>query len=211
VTIRLLLVEDQTIVRLGLRRLLETVTHLFVVGEAACVSEAVATEAALKPDVVIMDLKLGLESGLEAAKQIRAQNPAARILALTAYDDYPMVEEAIAVGFLGYAPKQIGLPELTRAIEAVAAGTQYIHPSILTVLLDGIRQQAGGRPAPPVVTDDEKTLLGLLAEGLSLAEIAAQTFVSERTVRRHVQTLFDRLGAANTTQAVAYAIRRGWL
>lgn len=211
-TIRLLLVEDQTIVRMGLRRLLETVERFQVVGEAETESEAVELARLLRPDVILMDLRLGEQSGLRASRQILAEERHAQILALTSYDDYPIVEEAIGLGMLGYAPKQITLRDLCEAIDVVNSGKQYIHPSTLQVLLKGIRHYANGghmsRISPSV---EEKALLEMLAEGLSFAEMGARIFVSERTVRRHVQVLFDRLEVSNAAQAVALAVRQGWL
>lgn len=209
---RLLLVEDQTIVRQGLRRLLETEATLSVAGEADSVDSAVEQAAHLDPDVILMDLKLGSQSGLDAIRRILARDPRARIIALTVYDDYPMVEEAVAAGVLGYAPKLITLDELLGAIATVRKGERYIHPSLLPILMDGIRQHAAERPlAKSPLSDEDRRLLHLLAEGLGFPEIGARTFVSERTVRRHVQALFDKLEVSNTTQAVALAIRQGWL
>ncbi|HYF91504.1 MAG TPA: response regulator transcription factor [Symbiobacteriaceae bacterium] len=211
-TIRLLLVEDQTIVRQGLRRLLETEETLQVAGEADSVDSAVQQAAEVEPDVILMDLKLGSESGLEAIRRILALDPGAKIIALTMYDEYPMVQEAVAAGVLGYSPKLTTLGQLLDAIHTVRKGERYIHPSLLPTLMDGIRQQALQRAAgKAVICEEDRRLLRLLAEGLSFPDIASRTFVSERTVRRHAQALLDRLEVSNTAQAVALAIRQGWL
>jgi len=211
-TIRLLLVEDQHIVRQGLKRLLELEDYLSVVAEAESTSEAAAAARSVRPDVILMDLKLGSESGLEATRRILAENPEARILALTAYDDFPMVEEAIAAGVLGYAPKQITLEELCHAIREVNEGRRYIHHSLMSILLDGIRQNAVSRPSVrPVLTEEERALLRHLSDGRGVAEIAAISFVSERTTRRRIQALLAKVGVASTAQAVASAVRQGWL
>lgn len=210
--IRLLLVEDQTIVRQGLRRLLDTEATLSVVGEAESVAEAVALAGQLSPDVILMDLKLRSGSGLEATRRILADNPDAKILALTVYDDFPMVEEAVAAGVLGYAPKLVTLEELCRAIVTVRSGERYIHPSLMSTLVDGIRQHAHERTVTRFhLTEAGHQLLSILAEGLSYPEVATRMQVSERTVRRHVQALLDHLDVTSVTQAVALAIRQGWL
>jgi two-component system response regulator DegU len=212
VSIRILIVEDQTIVREGLRRLLETEPSLEVVAEAEDVASAVAASRAHRPDVILMDLKLGLESGLDATRQILHENPDARILALTAYDDYPMIEAATMAGVLGYAPKQIAFAQLMEAIATVYKGAKYIHPSLAASLMEGIRHQAAIRTVSrPPLTAEESELLRLMAEGLSYADIAARIFVSERTVRRRIQTLLDKLEVVDRVQAVAMAIRHGWL
>jgi len=210
--IRLLLVEDLTIVRQGLRRLLETEERLVVVGEADCVASAINKAREVQPDVILMDLKLGAESGLDAIRGILSHNSEAKIIALTVFSDYPMVAEAVAAGVLGYAPKLICLDELLRAISIVSNGERYIHPSLLPALMDGIRQHASERSAAKSpLSDEDRQILQLLAEGLGFPEIAARAFISERTVRRHVQALFDKLEVSNITQAVAIAIRQGWL
>jgi len=211
VTIRILIVEDQTIVRQGLRRLLETEPTLEVVGEADTVDSAVVAARRYQPGVILMDLKLGRESGLDATRLILEENQEARILALTAYDDFPMIEAAATAGVLGYAPKQIAFSQLMDAILAVSEGRQYIHPSLASSLMEGIRQQAAGRTlSRPPLTSEEFDLLKLMAEGLSYGEIASRIFVSERTVRRRTQTLLEKLEVGDRVQAVAMAIRHGW-
>lgn len=210
--IRILLVEDQTIVRQGLRRLLETDPSLDVVGEADSVATAVLAAKQVKPDVILMDLRLGAESGLDATKAILADNPDAKALVLTAYDDFPMIEAAAAAGVLGYAPKQIGFSELREAITTVKDGGRYIHPSLANSLLQGIRHHAISRSTPKSsLTDEERQLLRLMAGGLSLADIADRVFLSERTIRRHVQSILYKLEVTDRIQAVATAIRQGWI
>lgn len=209
---RILIVEDQTIVRQGLRRLLETEPSLEVVAEAENVAGAVAAAHRHRPDVILMDLKLGTESGLDATRLILSENPGARVLALTAYDEYPLIEAATMAGVLGYAPKQIAFDQLMEAIATVNQGDKYIHPSLASSLMDGIRTQANSRAASrPPLTPDEFDLLRLMAEGLSYGEIASRIFVSERTVRRRTQALLDKLTVSDRVQAVAMAIRHGWL
>lgn len=210
--IRLLLVEDQTIVRQALRGLLETEPSFVVCGETGTVAGAVAAAAELRPDVILMDLKLGEESGLEATRAILAGDPTARILALTAYDDFPMIEAAAAAGVAGYAPKHISFSELSTAIETVRQGGHYVHPSLASTLLSGMREHGQGRRhrANPL-DQEEQRLVAELADGLSYGEIAARSFISERTVRRHVQRVLEKLGVTDRVQAVALAIRQGWL
>jgi DNA-binding NarL/FixJ family response regulator len=210
--IRLLLVEDQTVVRQGLRRLLETEPELKVVGEADSVTGAVESAALLHPDVIIMDLKLGSESGIEAVERILADEPKARILVLSSYDDFPMIEHAIASGVLGYAPKLASFEELLTGIFAVAKGGRYIHPSIAERLMEGMKQSFGQRSAPPrPLTDRDLELLRCVSDGLSYRAIAERLYSSERSVRRHIQLICEKLEVSDRVQAVAAALRNGWL
>lgn len=210
--IELLLVEDQTIVREGLRILLEAHPGLRVAAEAETVAGAISAARNIHPDVVLMDLKLGNESGLEATRQILVDNPKARILVLTAYDDFASIEAAAAAGVMGYAPKQIGIGDLIAAIFTVYQGNRYVHPSLAGSMLEGIRNHAIYRSSGRTPLDEEEQhLMRLMADGLSFGEIAARVYASERTVRRHVQSLLDKLGASDRIQAVAMAIRNGWL
>lgn len=210
--LRLLLVEDQTIVRQALRTLLETDPDLRVVGEAGSVADAIAEYRRCRPDVVLMDLRLGEQSGLDATRAILAEDEGARVLALTAFEDFQSIEAAVSAGLLGYVPKQTIFSQLVEAIRSVAAGRRYVHPVLTENLLEGIRHQAFRRDQPQSpLTQEEQRLMRQMADGLSFAEIAAQVFLSERTVRRHVQALLDKLGAADRVQAVAMALRNGWL
>lgn len=210
--LRLLLVEDQTIVRHALRTLLETDPELKVAGEAESVATAVTEYRRCKPDVVLMDLRLGEESGLDATRAILAADQKARVLALTAFEDFHSIEAAVSAGLLGYVPKQTGFSHLVEAIRTVAAGRRYVHPALTKNLLEGIRHQALLRDQPrSPLTQEEHGLMRQMADGLSFAEIAAQVFMSERTVRRHVQALLEKIGAADRVQAVAMALRNGWL
>lgn len=210
--LRLLLVEDQTIVRQALRTLLETDPDLRVVGEAGSVADAIAEYRRCRPDVVLMDLRLGEESGLDASRAILAEDGGARVLALTAFEDYQSIEAAVSAGLLGYVPKQTVFSQLVEAIRSVASGRRYVHPALTENLLEGIRHQAIRRDQPQSpLTQEEQRLMRQMADGLSFAEIAARVFLSERTVRRHVQALLEKLGAADRVQAVAIALRNGWL
>jgi DNA-binding NarL/FixJ family response regulator len=200
--LRLLLVEDQTVVREGLRRLVESEPGLAVAGEAGTVAEAVALAASLQPDVVLLDLKLPDGSGLDAAQQMLAVKDPPAVLVLSTYEDVALVRSALALGASGYIPKSAAFAEIVAAVRAAAAGGVVLHPSL------------AGKVASPGVEElsrDEMTMLKLLAGGASYAEIGARLYLSERTVRRHMNALFARLSCASRAEAVAQAMRRGLL
>lgn len=201
-SLRVLLVEDQTVVREGLRQLVESEPGLTVAGEAATVAEAVALGARLQPDVVLLDLKLPDGSGLDAARQLLAgQNPPA-VLVLSTYEDTALVRSALALGVSGYIPKSASFQEIVAAVRAAAAGGVVLHPS-----LAGKVAQPGDRE----LTGQELLMLRLLADGASYGEIGAKLYLSERTVRRHMNVLFAKLGCTARAAAVAEGLRRGLL
>lgn len=210
--LRLLLVEDQTVVRQGLKRLLDMQPEVEVVGEASSAADSVEKARNLDPDVVIMDLKLGGDSGIDASESILAHQPCAQILVLSAYDDFPIIERAIAAGILGYAPKLASFEELMEAIQTVGQGKRYIHPVIADRLMEGMRNSYVQRSSKePGLDQRERELLRHVAEGLSYREIAVRIYSSERSVRRHIQAICDKLGVTDRVQAVAAALRNQWL
>lgn len=201
-SLRVLLVEDQTVVREGLRQLVESEPGLAVAGEAATEADAVALGARLQPDVVLLDLKLPDGSGLDAARRLLAgQNPPA-VLILSTYEDVALVRAALALGVSGYIPKSASFQEIVAAVRAAAAGGVVLHPS----LAGKVAQPGGGE-----LTDQELLMLRLLADGASYGEMGAQLFLSERTVRRHMNLLFAKLGCGSRAAAVAEGLRRGLL
>lgn len=198
-----LLVEDQTVVREGLKQLVASEDGLTVAGEAGTVAEAVAAARRLQPDVVILDLKLPDGSGLEAARQMLAQKDPPAVLVLSTYEDAALVQSALDIGVSGYIPKIASFVEIAAAIRAAAAGGIVLHPSLVG--------KVARRSAEGAVTAHEIDVLRLLAAGASYAEIGAKLYMSERTVRRHMNVIFEKLGTSTRAQAVAEAMRRGVL
>nr|WP_245302689.1 response regulator transcription factor [Symbiobacterium terraclitae] len=199
---RIMLVEDQTVVREGLRQLMESDPELKVVGEAATVAEAVAQAGRLRPDVILLDLKLPDGSGLDAARQILKGSDPPAIIVLSTYGDAALVKSALALGASGYIPKTASFAEIASAVRTAAQGGVVIHPSLAGKL--------AGR-GDEELREEEIAMLRLLAEGASYAEIGLRLYLSERTVRRHMNLLFEKMGVQNRTQAVAEAMRRGVL
>jgi DNA-binding NarL/FixJ family response regulator len=208
VPIRVLIVEDQTLLRQALRRLLESENGVQVVGEAGSCAEALrlAAERAREFDVVIMDIRLPDGSGLEATGALLAANPAARIFILTSYDDLALIEQAMALHVAGYALKNSTYEELIGGLQAVMQGQTYLHPAIAHRLAEGV-----GAHLANTLTATELKLLQLMAEGLSYGEIAGRLYLSDKTVRRYAAVLYSKMNVTDKAQAVAEALRRGLL
>lgn len=199
----LLLVEDQTVLREGLRQLIESEPGLRVAGEAGTVQEGIAQAMRLQPDVLLLDLKLPDGSGLEVARQVLAQRDPPAVVVLSTYEDVALVKSALDLGASGFIPKSASFAEIVSAVRAAAAGGVVLHPSLaIKVAKQGSHED---------LDQEEMAILRLLAEGLSYLEIGAKVYVSERTVRRHMNVIFAKLGAQSRAQAVAEAMRRGLL
>lgn len=200
--VAVLIVEDQTVVREGLRQLLAAEPGFVVAGEAATVAEAVAAAARHTPDVVLLDLKLPDGSGLDVCKQILRLPGAPAVLILSTFADAALVQAALDAGAAGYLPKTASFAEIASAIRAAFAGGLVLHPSLA-------RQVVAKRPAE--LLDAEREMLRRLAAGESYQAIGEALFMSERTVRRHMNVIFEKLGVPNRAAAVAEALRRGLL
>jgi DNA-binding NarL/FixJ family response regulator len=201
--IRVLLAEDQRIVREGLTALLEDEPTITIAGEAADGRAAVAHYEQLRPDVVLMDLQMPLVDGAEATRQIRAIDPQARILVLTTYATDEFIFTALRAGARGYLLKDASADDLIAAIHAVYHGQTQLAPAVAARLVSGV---AGG--AEPL-TPRELEVLRLIGQGRSNGEIAETLMIATRTVKVHVQNILGKLGAANRTEAVAIASRQG--
>ena len=209
-TIRLLIADDHSVVRSGLRFLFMTEPEMEIVGEAADGREAVEMVRQHKPDVVLMDLKMPRMDGLAAIAAIKADDPEARILVLTSFTDDDSVFTAIKLGALGYLLKDSQPTDLLRAVREVYQGESSLHPTIARKLIRELNQPSKLPPTEAPLTDREMEVLKLVAQGLSNQDIADQVVVSERTVRAHVSNILGKLHLANRTQAALYALRKGF-
>ena len=210
--IRILVADDQRVVREGLVMLLGLLPGVEVVGAAADGEQAAALAAELRPDVVLMDLRMPRLDGVQATRRLRDHDPEVAVIALTTYADDRSVVEALRAGARGYLTKDAGAEEIRRALEAVVGGEVALDPAVQRHLVDVLAGGAGGPgPAAPALPDGltprEAEVLALIAEGLTNAEIAARLVVSEATVKSHVNHLLAKIGARDRAQAVAYAYR----
>ena len=206
---RILLVDDHEVVRIGLRTLLSRRPGFEVVGEAGTAAEAVALATSLKPDVVVMDIRLPGHSGIEACREIVAEHPEIQVIMLTSYAEDDLLFEAIQAGAAGYVLKQIGSDALVRALETVGRGESLLDPSltrkVFTKLRESARKESG--EAFTDLTDQEMRILGLIAEGRTNREIGETLFLSEKTVRNYVSSILGKLRLAHRSQAAAYAVK----
>jgi len=207
VTIRILIVEDQRIVREGLRAVLEDEDEIAIVGEAANGQEAIDLFMQLQPDVVLMDLQMPVIDGPEATRRIREQSPDARILVLTTYATDEFIFKALRAGAQGYLLKDASANELLGAIHSVHAGQTLLAPAVAARLVLGM--SAGGAYSnTPVLTPRELEVLTLLGQGRSNGEIATMLVIAPRTAKVHVQNILSKLGATNRTEAVSLAVKQ---
>lgn len=208
-TIRVLIVDDHSVVRRGLNALLATEPGIEVAGEAADGRQAVERAVQLCPDVVIMDLVLPEVDGVEAIRQIRSRLPEARILVLTSFGSDEMLFPALKAGALGYLLKDATPEELVRAIRATAKGLSSLNQTVARRLLAELSSDGVKRPGREILTRRETEVLCSLARGLSNDGIADSLNISEATVRTHVSNILFKLGLDNRTQAALFALREG--
>ncbi|MEN3584564.1 response regulator transcription factor [Streptomyces sp. ZYX-F-203] len=215
-TIRVLLVDDQPLLRTGFRMILEAEQEIAVVGEAGDGVQALEQVRALQPDVVLMDIRMPRMDGVEATRRISGpeRDGPARVLVLTTFDLDEYVVEALRAGASGFLLKDAPAGELVRAIRVVASGDAMLAPSVTRRLLDkyAAHLPSGEAPEPDILTtltERELDVLKLVAKGLSNAEIAADLFVSETTVKTHVGHVLTKLGLRDRVQAAVYAYECG--
>jgi NarL family two-component system response regulator LiaR len=206
--IRVLIVDDQAIVRKGIRALLAEVARIEVVGEAGDGQEAVCQAQALQPDVILMDLVMPHMDGIEAIRQI-TRDQAAHILVLTSFAGDDKVFPAIKAGALGYLLKDSEPEDLLRGIEQVHRGEPSLHPTIARKVLQEMQRPPEKPPTHDLLTDRELEVLRLVATGLTNREIAERLVVTEATVRSHVSNVLSKLHLANRVQATLYALQEG--
>jgi DNA-binding NarL/FixJ family response regulator len=211
---RVLVVDDQTVVRDGLVLLLGLLPGLEVVGSASDGEEAVRLVEENRPDVVLMDLRMPRVDGVEATRRIKTAHPSVQVVVLTTYSDDDSVFAALQAGARGYLTKDAGAEEIARAINAVQGGDAQLDPSVQRRLVDALatgsattRRRRGD--LPDGLTQREAEVLTLIAGGRSNAEIARELFISEATVKTHINNLFAKAGLRDRAQAVTYAYRKG--
>jgi DNA-binding NarL/FixJ family response regulator len=211
--IRVLVADDQRVVREGLGTLLGLLAGVEVVGTAADGDQAVALAIQLRPDVVLMDLRMPHCDGVEATRRLRDHDASIKVLVLTTYTDDRSVIDALRAGARGYLTKDAGAAEIREALERVTCGQAAIDPAVQQHLLDAITATPPSPPAEPALPDGltarEAEVLSLIAQGMSNTEIAHRLTISETTVKSHINHLFAKTGVRDRAQAVTYAYQQG--
>jgi DNA-binding NarL/FixJ family response regulator len=211
--IRVLIVDDQRVVRDGLTMLIGLIDGVEVIGTASDGVEALEHATAERPDVVLMDLRMPRMEGAQATREILDALPDTKVLVLTTYADDESLFPALQAGARGYLTKDASAEEIEQAIRALAAGRTHLDPAVQQRLVEAVRQPAGARTGsgtqPDELTARESEVLELIASGLSNAEIAESLVVSSATVKTHVNRIFSKTGARDRAQAVRYAYERG--
>lgn len=207
--IKVLVVDDQNIVRKGIRALLEQVDDVNVIGEASNGEEAVEQAKRLTPDVILMDLMMPKMDGIEAIREIKAGQSSAKIIALTSFVTEDKVFPAIKAGAMGYLLKDSEPEDLITAIRKVNRGEPSLHPVVAKMVLEEISQPVKQPLTPEPLTEREVDIVRLVAQGLSNRQIAEQLVIGEATVRTHVGNVLNKLHLANRVQATLYALREG--
>jgi DNA-binding NarL/FixJ family response regulator len=207
--IRYLIVDDQQIIREGLAGMLAREPDLELVGTAENGREALALAAGLKPDLVLMDLRMPVMGGAQAIREIRKIHPEAHFIILTVYDNDDELFEALRAGAKAFLLKDVSRDELVAVMRQVAAGKAHLQPEVTSMLLNRLMEMPGPGQAGLHVTERELDVLKLLAGGASNKEIGQKLSISEHTVKSHVANIFDKLEAHDRTEAVAKAIQKG--
>jgi two-component system, NarL family, response regulator DevR len=208
--VRVLLVDDHELVRVGLRTLLSTDPSIEVVGEAAAGARAIAIARERQPDVVLLDAHLPDLSGPAVCRRLRAAAPDAAVAMLTTFADDDLVRDCMRAGAQGYRMKDIAQLDLNRSIKALARGEAVIHPRVAS-LAHAAGRQSAAEAAVPALSARQREVLGLIAQGLSNREIAADTNLSELTIKSYVEEILVHLGARNRVHAAILATKHGWI
>jgi two-component system response regulator DevR len=205
---RVLLVDDHEVVRLGLKALLEHHSHFEVVGEASTAKEALDQVARIRPDIVLMDIRLPGPSGIEACEEVVKQYPETRVVMLTSYAEDEMLFSAIRAGASGYILKQIGGDDLIRALESVGRGEALLDPLVTQRVFQEVRRAVKEEEASAFanLSQQERHVLMLVSEGKTNREIAKALFLGEGTVRNYVSSILSKLGVSNRAEAAAFAV-----
>jgi two-component system, NarL family, response regulator DegU len=212
--VRLLLADDHTMLREGLRRSMEN-EGFDVVGEAADGEEAVQLAGELRPDVVLMDVSMPVLDGVEATREIKQRTPDVQVVMLTMHADQDVVVRAIRAGAVGYLVKDCSMEEVARTVNLAASGETALSTELAATMLAEVRrtQPEDNAPAPAgdeqVISKREVEVLQLIAEGASTTEVAEQLFISVKTVKNHLASIYQKLDSRDRTQAVVRAVRMG--
>lgn len=207
--IKILIADDHPVVREGLSAMLSREQDIQVVGEAENGVEAVNKAKELRPDIVLMDLRMPELDGVEAMRQIRAENPDSEFIVLTTYDNDEYIFRGIEAGARAYLLKDAPREELFKAIRAVHRGESLIQPAVAGKVLDRFAELSRQAQAPEALSEREIEVLKLVAKGAANKEIAAELFISESTVKSHIANIFQKLEVNDRTEAVTQAIRKG--
>ncbi len=208
VTTRVFLLDDHEIVRRGIRELLEAEDDLEVVGEAGTAEEAYGRIPATSPNVAVLDVRLPDGDGVDVCREIRSKHPEIACIMLTSFSDDEAVYAAIMAGAAGYVLKQVRGSDLVDGIRRVAAGESLLDPSVTTRVLERLRHKDDDDDDElNVLSDQERKILNLIAEGLTNRQIGERMFLAEKTVKNYVSNMFTKLGMSRRTEAAAYAAR----
>jgi len=207
--LRILIVDDHEVVRLGLRTLLDRHPNFTVVDEASTAREALQKALLHRPDVVVMDIRLPGRSGINACQDIVAKLPDTKVIMLTSYAEDELLFDAITAGACGYVLKQIGSDDLIRAIEAVGRGEALLDPAVTQRVFERVRRAAQKEAAAAFagLTEQELRVLAQVSEGKTNREIAETLYLGEGTVRNYVSSILSKLNLTNRAEAAAYAVR----
>ncbi len=207
VTVRVFLVDDHDVVRRGVRSLIENEADLVVVGEAGTAAEALVRIPPTQPDVAVIDVRLPDGNGVEVCREIRSRHPEIKCLILTSFADDEALFDAIMAGAAGYLLKQIKENDLVDAVRRVAAGQSLLDPQITARVLERLRMPPQEDARLANLTDQERKILDLIAEGLTNRQIGERIFLAEKTVKNYVSNLLAKLGMERRTEAAVFAAR----
>lgn len=211
--VRLLIADDHEMIRLGLRSILESDARIRVVGEAASPKDAVYQAALLRPDVVLLDVRMPGGSGIEACREILGRNLGSKVIMLTSFADEDAVYESIMAGASGYLLKEINKAALIDAVIAVAEGRSLLDPEVTRKVLERIRKMAASSDevVRAALSEQEKRVLKLAAQGKTNKQIAADLFLSDKTVKHHISNILSKLNLSSRAQAAVWATQHGLL
>ncbi|MDK1029543.1 MAG: response regulator transcription factor [Anaerolineae bacterium] len=207
--LKIILVDDHEVVRLGLKSLLDNHPKFQVVAEASNADEAVSKTIEYKPDVVVMDIRLPGKSGIEATREIVDNLPETKVIILTSYADDELLFDAIRAGASGYILKQIGSVELVQTLEKIGQGQSILDPELVQKVFQRVRQDSRKAESDSftLLTERELGILRLVAEGKKNKEIAGEIFLSEKTVRNYVSSILDKLNLSTRAEAAGFAVK----
>jgi two-component system, NarL family, response regulator DevR len=211
--IRLLIIDDHEMVREGLKAMLTAEADFEIVGDAANAEQALELIERSRPDVILLDVRLPGESGIDVCRTVTERYPETAVIILTTFTDETLVAQCIQAGARGFIVKDIERFDLKRSIRAVARGEAAIDPKAAVAVLAQLRRapQVKQEPSLELLSPQQIVILRLVAQGLSSREIATQLYLSENTVKGYVQEILHRLGVKNRTEAVMVAVKQGWL